>query len=174
MWQDIISTYSSAVVFVSNWAGISPTPKQINTADSITCFRCTTWCWSAACMRIILCKSVIRCGIIYGALYMQKINLISWYKVNDSSDAKWFIEHRFFSCYILREVSTYLSILACIGEADNLFQGGRLLNGPAPPSPSLFLQNRCKMKILVLQGGLAPPLSLRQLCPWKFVLKNIL
>ena len=40
-----------------------------------------------------------------------------------------------------------------IGKADHLYQGGLLLKGPAPPSPSLFLQNRCKMKILVLQGG---------------------
>ena len=49
-----------------------------------------------------------------------------------------------------------------IGEADHLFKGERLLKGPAPTSPSLFLQNRCKMKILVLQGGGAdaPPYPL--------------
>ena len=54
-----------------------------------------------------------------------------------------------------------VSSLEGIGEADNLFQGGRLLNDPAPPSHSLFLQKRCKIKILDLQVGLTPPLSLR-------------
>ena len=49
----------------------------------------------------------------------------------------------------------------CIGKADHSFQGGLLYIGPAPPGFILILQNRWKMKILILQGGLAPPLPLR-------------
>ena len=52
-----------------------------------------------------------------------------------------------------------------IGEADLLFQGGGLLIGPAPPSQSLFLQNRGKIKILALQGGLAYPYPLGSFVP---------
>ena len=48
-----------------------------------------------------------------------------------------------------------------VGEADNLFQGGGYKKGPIPQSSFLFFQNRGKIKILVLQGGLAPLLSLK-------------